>query len=143
MRKTCCMCHHANIWHRSDVHGENWQCYGGDSLINRHCMCNNPAYSFEGYFYNVYLPLHKKPLTKLLHLLGVVATVAFIVAALYFGYPYLLILAPFIVYCFAWPAHWWVEKNQPAAFSNPFYAKLSDLYMCSLLITGQLSWRGR
>ena len=95
-------------------------------------------------YYQMYLAAHKHPATKLLHFLGQVATVLFIWAVikislvkghLLFGY---LWFAPNVVYFFAWPAHWWIEKNEPLAYTNKWYAKLSDFRMFYDVLTGKV-----
>lgn len=92
--------------------------------------------SFEEY-YKVYLTYHTKPLTRELHLLGNVATLIYILWAS-FNAPWALLFSPFIVYLFAWPSHWWVEKNKPAAFKNPIKAKMADWKMTYQMIVGDL-----
>tara|TARA_R110000787_G_scaffold104936_6_gene212336 strand:+ start:1559 stop:1738 length:180 start_codon:yes stop_codon:yes gene_type:complete len=54
------------------------------------------------------------------------------------GYWWFLILAPFIVYPFAWAGHFFFEKNIPAAWSNPIWAKLSDWRMLRDIITRRI-----
>ena len=41
----------------------------------------------------------------------------------------MFLLTPFIIYPFAWSGHYYFEKNKPAAFNNPLYAKISDWIM--------------
>ncbi len=50
----------------------------------------------------------------------------------------LLLLTPFIVYPFAWLGHFIFEKNKPAAFKNPLWAKISDWIMLKDWITGKI-----
>tara|TARA_R110000744_G_scaffold11217_3_gene34249 strand:- start:654 stop:818 length:165 start_codon:yes stop_codon:yes gene_type:complete len=49
-----------------------------------------------------------------------------------------LLLAPLVVYPFAWSGHYFFEKNEPAAFKNPWYAKMSDLVMLKDWILGRI-----
>ena len=94
---------------------------------------------FERYYREVYLPLHRNKANRFLHLVGTLLT--FIVAA--YGLvtlnPVLLLLAPFVVYPFAWLGHLLLEKNKPAAWNNPLYARLSDWRMCIDIMRGKLS----
>jgi len=53
-------------------------------------------------------------------------------------YWYLLFLSPLVVYPFAWSGHYFFEKNTPAAFKNPLYAKISDWIMFKDILTGKL-----
>ena len=51
----------------------------------------------------------------------------------------LLLLVPFVVYPFAWVGNILVfEKNQPAAWTNPLWAKACDWVMLKDLLTGKL-----
>tara|TARA_B100000073_G_scaffold256822_1_gene216740 strand:+ start:288 stop:449 length:162 start_codon:yes stop_codon:yes gene_type:complete len=50
----------------------------------------------------------------------------------------LLPLIPFVIYPFAWSGHYFFEKNKPAAFSNPLYAKISDWIMFKDIIIGKI-----
>jgi hypothetical protein len=50
----------------------------------------------------------------------------------------LILLAPFIVYPFAWSGHYFFEKNEPAAFKNPWMAKLADWRMFCEIIIGKV-----
>jgi len=82
-------------------------------------------------YYKIYLTYHKNPWTKVMHALGNLATVAFIcfIATSDSFSLWWLLLSPFIIYFFAWPSHWWIEKNKPAAFKNPIKAKMADWKM--------------
>jgi hypothetical protein len=84
--------------------------------------------SFQDY-YKHYLTLHQNPWNRLLHVLGQVATIAYIVWVISTGYWILLLAAPFVVYPFAWSGHMFFEKNTPAAWSKPLWAKACDWVM--------------
>jgi len=49
-----------------------------------------------------------------------------------------LVLAPFIIYPFAWLGHFFFEKNEPAAFSDPLKAKISDWLMFRDILLGKI-----
>jgi len=76
-----------------------------------------------------------------MHFVGQIFTFAFVVTILFnLSTMWMAIpLIPFVVYPFAWSGHLFFEKNKPAAFSNPLYAKLSDLYMFRDIILGRLT----
>ena len=84
--------------------------------------------SFEEY-YQYYLSLHKNPKCRLLHFIGQWTTILFTVFVMINHYWLLLILVPFVVYPFAWAGHYIFEKNEPAAFKNPLFAKAADWVM--------------
>jgi len=52
----------------------------------------------------------------------------------------LLVLTPFVVYPFAWSGHYFFEKNRPAAFSNPLWAKACDWIMLKDILLGRIRW---
>lgn len=93
--------------------------------------------TFEEY-YTKYLTFHKKPATRWLHVVGNLATVYYIYLCFTALCPWALVLAPFVVYLFAWPSHLWIEGNKPAAFKNPVLAKMADWKMMFDMFTGKL-----
>mgnify|MGYP003655822023 FL=1 len=86
-------------------------------------------------YYQYYLTLHQNKINRRLHALGQIATIAFIILSVKVS-PWLLIFTPFIVYPFAWSGHYFFEKNKPAAFSNPLWAKICDWIMLRDMILG-------
>jgi len=52
----------------------------------------------------------------------------------------MFVLTPFVVYLFAWPSHFFIEKNKPLAWSNMWMAKVSDFRMVKELMSGELDW---
>ena len=91
-------------------------------------------------YYEYYLTLHQNKWTRRLHALGQLATIAFVVFVISSQLWPLLILTPFIVYPFAWSGHFFFEKNKPAAFSRPLWAKACDWVMLKDMITGKLEF---
>lgn len=89
-------------------------------------------------YYQFYLNKHQNVRCRRMHVLGNVATIAFMVVALC-GYSWWwLLLTPFIVYPFAVAGHLF-EGEMPAFFSsNPLYAKAADLRMMWDTLTGKL-----
>ena len=80
-------------------------------------------------YYSYYLLLHQHPKCRLMNFLGQIATLAFVFSVVATELWPLLLAAPFVVYPFAWSGHYFFEKNKPAAFSSPLYAKISDWIM--------------
>ena len=64
-----------------------------------------------------------------MHFVGQWATIFFIYIIIKYELWLLILLAPFVVYPFAWSGHYLFEKNEPAAFKDPFKAKISDWMM--------------
>jgi len=89
-------------------------------------------------YYKLYMGLHKNKWNRRLHVAGQVATIAFVFSCLYWQHYILLLLAPFVVYPFAWSGHYFFEKNKPAAFSDPIKAKLADWVMFKNWILGRI-----
>jgi len=91
-------------------------------------------------YYQYYLTLHQNKTCRRLHILGQAATIAYTVFVLYNWYWYLIPLIPFVVYPFAWSGHFFFEKNKPAAFSRPLWAKACDWVMLKDVLTGKLEF---
>ena len=89
-------------------------------------------------YYKYYLTLHRHPKCRLLHFIGQWVTILFLLWALYTNTLYLLPLALFVIYPFAWTGHFFFEKNKPAAFSRPLWAKACDWVMLKDIFTGKL-----
>ena len=73
-----------------------------------------------------------------MHVLGQLTTIGYVVAAFYLQIWLLLLFTPFIVYPFAWTGHYVFEKNKPAAFKNPLWAKVCDWIMLKDWILGRI-----
>tara|TARA_R100000742_G_C4209238_1_gene36088 strand:- start:89 stop:391 length:303 start_codon:yes stop_codon:yes gene_type:complete len=99
----------------------------------------NENISFKEY-YEYYLTLHQNKWTRRLHALGQIATILFVASVFVHKVWPLLLLTPFIVYPFAWAAHFFIEKNEPAAFSRPLWAKACDWVMLKDMITGKIEF---
>ncbi len=91
-------------------------------------------------YYRHYLNLHQNKTCRRLHVLGQIITILFLFGILYYRGWFLLLLpiVPFVVYPFAWIGHFYFEKNEPAAFKNPVWAKCSDWIMLFDILTGKI-----
>ncbi len=65
-------------------------------------------------------------------------TILFVIGCIKTGLWWALIFTPFIVYPFAWSGHYFFEKNKPAAFKRPLWAKACDWIMLKDILTGKL-----
>jgi len=97
-------------------------------------------------YYVMYLTLHQNKWNRRLHILGQFTTIAYLFLCIYlvfwksvFFFPMFIVL-PFVVYPFAWSGHFFIEKNKPAAFKNPLWAKASDWVMLKDIITGKIKF---
>lgn len=91
-------------------------------------------------YYIMYLDLHKNKWNRRLHVVGQLMTLIFIASCIYAQMYFLLLASPFVVYPFAWSGHYFFEKNKPAAFKNPLWAKASDWVMLKDIILGRIPW---
>ena len=91
-------------------------------------------------YYDYYLTLHQNKWCRRLHVLGQIMTIMYVALCINFGLWLMLIFTPFIVYPFAWSGHYYFEKNKPAAFSRPLWAKACDWVMLRDIILGRIPW---
>ena len=89
-------------------------------------------------YYKYYLTLHQNKTNRRLHVTGQLITISFILLVMEARLWPLLLFAPFIIYPFAWSGHYFFEKNEPAAFSNPIMAKISDWIMLKDWFLGRI-----
>tara|TARA_R100001440_G_scaffold41771_3_gene61506 strand:+ start:122 stop:418 length:297 start_codon:yes stop_codon:yes gene_type:complete len=89
-------------------------------------------------YYKYYLTLHQNKINRRLHVLGQLTTLSVIYYSLFVGSAFFLFLAPFVVYPFAWTGHLYFEKNKPAAWSKPLWAKACDWLMLRDWVLGRL-----
>ena len=90
-------------------------------------------------FYREYLALHQNKTCRRLHLLGMAVALVIFIAALFTSFWMWSVLAPVLVYPFAWTGHLVFEKNTPATWSNPWYSVLADLRMTWDIVRGRIA----
>jgi len=91
-------------------------------------------------YYKYYLTLHQNKTCRRLHVLGQLSTVLFAAYVIYNWHWYLIPVIPFVIYPFAWSGHFFFEKNKPAAFSRPLWAKACNWIMLKDILTRKLEW---
>ena len=89
-------------------------------------------------YYNYYLSLHQNKWCSRMHVIGQLFTLLYVALVLNYQVWVMLLLTPFVVYPSAWAGHYVFEKNKPAAFSNPVWAKVCDWIMLKDWILGRL-----
>jgi|TARA_R110002020_G_scaffold241876_3_gene455162 hypothetical protein len=89
-------------------------------------------------YYQYYISKHQNKWCRRLHVLGQLATISFVILVIHLKLWPLLLLTPFVVYPFAWTGHFVFEKNKPAAFSNPLWAKACDWIMLKDWFLGRI-----
>ena len=91
-------------------------------------------------YYKHYLTLHQNKWNRRLHAFGQITTLLFIALSIQEQQWFLLLWAPFIIYPFAWSGHFFFEKNNPAAWSKPLWAKACDWVMLKDMIMGRVKF---
>jgi hypothetical protein len=80
-------------------------------------------------FYKVYLGEHRNHLNRILHHIGTLLSILFVLLTLVTRHPVFILWALAAGYGFAWIGHFFIEKNKPTSFSRPFYSLLADFVM--------------
>ena len=94
-------------------------------------MNNTQERSFKAY-YAYYLTLHRNRTNRILHVIGQIWTVIYLITVLWLmlnvnaWFALLLISVPFVIYPIVWFGHLHYEKNKPASWTNPVWAKAAD-----------------
>jgi len=89
-------------------------------------------------FYPYYLSEHKLKINKILHIIGSLLGLIFLIIVLYFkNYKYIP-LSFLFGYIFAWIGHFVFEKNKPATFKYPIYSFMGDWVMLKDILTGKI-----
>lgn len=88
-------------------------------------------------FWPYYLAMHRRPLTRWIHLVGTLSGVTCTTAGVASGTWWLLPALPVLGYAAAWPAHWFVEGNNPASFGYPAWSLRGDVKMIGRMLWGR------
>ena len=89
-------------------------------------------------FWPYYLREHRRPGTRVLHLVGSTLGLLLALAAVVTARPALLLCAVLAGYGFAWLGHFVVEHNRPATFRYPLWSLAADWKMWALALSGRL-----
>ncbi len=90
-------------------------------------------------FWPFYVSEHRLPLTRALHYIGTSLVITLFVTGLMTGHWWLWAVMPFAGYGFAWPAHFFIEKNRPATFTYPAWSLAADFVMLGKALRGQMA----
>jgi len=98
-------------------------------------------------YYEFYLTLHQNKWCRRLHVIGQLITILYVTFCVLSSQWLLLILAPFVVYPFAWSGHLFFEKNKPLAWEGKkdygwttLKAKVCDWIMLKDILLGKIKW---
>lgn len=94
-------------------------------------------------FYLYYLKEHSHKNTRVMHFVGTLFFVLFLVLAISNSSIAAFLLGVGIVYGFAWLSHYVVERNKPATFQYPFWSLISDFRLCFEILIGKQSFGGK
>ncbi|MEU8571118.1 DUF962 domain-containing protein [Streptomyces pathocidini] len=94
---------------------------------------------FETYedFWPYYVAMHSKAATRWVHLAGTLTGLAVTTYGLLARRPKYLLGLPVIGYGAAWPAHFLIEKNNPATFGYPAWSLRGDAQMIRMMLAGR------
>ncbi|GAA3192027.1 MULTISPECIES: DUF962 domain-containing protein [Streptomyces] len=98
-----------------------------------------PARSFASYeeFWPYYVAMHAKAATRWVHLAGTLTGLAVTAYGALRRRPRLLLGLPVIGYGTAWPAHFLIERNNPATFGHPAWSLRGDAQMIRMMLAGR------
>jgi hypothetical protein len=89
-------------------------------------------------FWPFYLGEHRRAPNRWLHFAGSSLAMGLAVTGAVTGRWWLLGLAIFSGYAFAWIGHFAIEKNRPATFKYPLWSFIADWKMWGLTLLGRL-----
>jgi hypothetical protein len=84
-------------------------------------------------FYPFYLSQHQNKICRLLHIIGTMIAIGFLIAfviSIFYSIQWKYLLFGLISgYGFAWVGHFFFEKNKPATFEYPLFSLASDFIL--------------
>lgn len=89
-------------------------------------------------FWDFYIREHSRPMTRLIHFAGTLASLSLLIQVLLTGRWYFFPICFAVGYAFAWFSHFVIEKNRPATFKYPLWSFISDLKMFWYMLSGQM-----
>ena len=90
-------------------------------------------------FWPVYLREHSCPRCRFAHYVAGTAAIGMLVATIWTGILWFLVLAPVVAYACAWSGHFIFEKNRPATWVYPLWSLRAEWRMFRLGLTRRLA----
>ncbi len=102
-------------------------------------MANTTKRGFDSFeeFWPYYVAMHSKAATRWVHLAGTLTGLAVSAYGVARGRRRYLAALPLIGYGTAWPAHFLIEKNNPATFGHPGWSLRGDVKMITTMLAGR------
>ncbi|MCI3226310.1 DUF962 domain-containing protein [Streptomyces sp. NP-1717] len=102
-------------------------------------MATETPATYESYdeFWPYYVAMHSRAATRWVHLTGTLTGLAVSVYGLARGRKRYAAALPLIGYGTAWPAHFFIEKNNPASFGHPAWSLRGDAQMIRMMLAGR------
>ena len=101
-------------------------------------MMKNKTFKTFQEFYPFYLSQHKNKYCRRLHIIGLFLSLCVFILSFLLLQFWLIFLAIFMGYAFAWVGHFFFEKNKPATFQYPIYSFIGDWVMVKDILTGKI-----
>jgi hypothetical protein len=93
-------------------------------------------------FYPFYLGEHKRTGTRVLHFAGTTLFLMALTTAAIRNEGRLILAGVIGAYACAWIGHFFIERNRPATFKDPFYSLASDFVFYFEVLAGRRSLKG-
>ncbi|MEU0373664.1 DUF962 domain-containing protein [Streptomyces sp. NPDC006283] len=95
--------------------------------------------TFQSYeeFWPYYVAMHSRAATRWVHLTGTLTGLAVTAYGLARGRKRYAAALPLIGYGTAWPAHFFIEGNNPATFGHPAWSLRGDVQMIRMMLAGR------
>lgn len=97
----------------------------------------NATYASYEEFWPYYVAMHSRAATRWVHLTGTLTGLTVAVCGVSTGRKRWALALPLIGYGTAWPAHFLLEKNNPASFGHPVWSLRGDVQMIRMMLTGR------
>ena len=89
-------------------------------------------------FYPYYLSEHKLRINKILHIIGSLTSLIFMISTIYIEKYKYIPISILCGYACAWIGHFIFEKNKPATFKYPIYSFIGDWVMLKDVLIGKV-----
>ena len=101
-------------------------------------MSTQKEYQSFKAFYPYYLKEHANKNNRILHFVGTLLLIIFLIPGIITGKWWFFALIPLTGYGFAWFGHFFIERNKPATFTYPLYSLAADFVMFWDILTGRI-----